>query len=330
MGRVNRSRRSAFTLVELLVVIAIIGVLVALLLPAVQAAREAARRAQCTNNLKQFGVASANFESTFQKLPPSRLSCQVGSWAVAIWPYVEQQGLADAWDDTLSYYRQAAQNRERQVPFYYCPSRRQAQPDSLSIDGDNGNGSTKQMRGALGDYACSAGNGDAWDYPSEANGAFAADLGADALNPSGGNVCEGGEPTQKRVGQFRYSVSSRHVEDGMSNTFLIGEKHVPALVTTAQGLLVEGFGREASHDTAMYNPDNLERFCRFAGSQPLALGPNDATPADQNLMFGSNHPGIVQFAMCDGSVRPVQTAASTSVLGRLAHRADGEPIPAGF
>ena len=79
-----------FTLVELLVVIAIIGILVALLLPAVQAAREAARRIQCTNHLKQIGLAIHNFHDAHKKLPPSRMPCNHGTWASEIWPYLEQ------------------------------------------------------------------------------------------------------------------------------------------------------------------------------------------------------------------------------------------------
>src|SRR5437868_9833446 len=82
--------RSAFTLIELLVVIAIIAVLVSLLLPAVQQAREAARRSQCSNNLKQLGLAIHNFENSQQTLPSSRLGPQHGTWFIQILPYVEQ------------------------------------------------------------------------------------------------------------------------------------------------------------------------------------------------------------------------------------------------
>src|SRR5438552_18140643 len=106
------TRRNGFTLVELLVVIAIIGVLVALLLPAVQAAREAARRSQCSNNLKQIGLGFANYESTYQRLPPAShipwypsgknqndfldLTQPFGpNWAVLLLPYIAQQAMSD-------------------------------------------------------------------------------------------------------------------------------------------------------------------------------------------------------------------------------------------
>src|SRR5262249_22585489 len=90
----NRSFRG-FTLVELLVVIAIIGILVALLLPAVQSARESARRAQCINNLKQVGVAFQNYHDTYKQLPVGAYSCCWGTWQMAILPFIEEKQLAD-------------------------------------------------------------------------------------------------------------------------------------------------------------------------------------------------------------------------------------------
>src|SRR5262245_3571038 len=93
----NHRQPPGFTLVELLVVIAIIGILIALLLPAVQAAREAARRGQCTNNLKQMGVAIHNFHSARGALPRSRMMCHFGTWASELWPFVEETALVEQW-----------------------------------------------------------------------------------------------------------------------------------------------------------------------------------------------------------------------------------------
>src|SRR5437016_5002372 len=95
----SRHIRHAFTLVELLVVIAIIGVLVALLLPAVQTAREASRRSQCANNIKQIGLGVANYESTYRAMPPGNYHSVFGSWLVWILPYVEQQALRDRYSN---------------------------------------------------------------------------------------------------------------------------------------------------------------------------------------------------------------------------------------
>src|SRR5688572_30720375 len=124
-----RARR-AFTLVELLVVIAIIGILIALLLPAVQAARESARRTQCANNLKQIGVAVHNYHDANRALPPVRIAGGTG-WAtffVLILPYMEQQGLYEMWDLELNYAEQPRREAvwQAHINSYYCPSRRQA------------------------------------------------------------------------------------------------------------------------------------------------------------------------------------------------------------
>jgi prepilin-type N-terminal cleavage/methylation domain-containing protein len=120
----------AFTLVELLVVIAIIGVLVALLLPAVQAARAAARRTECTNNLRQWGLAMQNYESALGKLPYGTISDggtginkqDRKTFVVALWPYMEQTNVNDLYDDSFPFYHienEAA--RLVQVPLYSCP-----------------------------------------------------------------------------------------------------------------------------------------------------------------------------------------------------------------
>lgn len=123
--------RAAFTLVELLVVIAIIGILVALLLPAIQSAREAARRMGCQNTLKQWGLAMQNFHSAQNTLPEGNRSNPRRVWVVYTWPYVEEQGMSIQFDETKHFYEppNTVTNTTNGIyaktsPLYYCPSDR--------------------------------------------------------------------------------------------------------------------------------------------------------------------------------------------------------------
>ncbi len=125
--------RSAFTLVELLVVVAIMGILMALLLPAVQGAREAARRMTCVSNLKQLGVAAINYQSQHNKLPPSGIvggppdefdprSGNMFSWVVLLLPFMEQQPLFDRFDRSISVLEQPDDPQAAPIPIMLCPS----------------------------------------------------------------------------------------------------------------------------------------------------------------------------------------------------------------
>ncbi len=121
------NRRNGFTLVELLVVIAIIGILVGLLLPAVQAAREAARRMQCSNNLKQCGLALLNYESAYKVLPPSRIALSnpnfEQSWQKMILPFIEQTSLFNQYNHNVSWWNQVnTPSTSVMISSYMCPS----------------------------------------------------------------------------------------------------------------------------------------------------------------------------------------------------------------
>src|SRR5437660_1179678 len=129
------SPRRGFTLVELLVVIAIIGVLVALLLPAVQSAREAARRMQCTNHVRQWALGMHNYHDVMRVLPSATKNNPRGVWVYVLWPYVEQTALAAMYDYNTHFYlppntigggNAATANLNgptgKTMPLYYCPS----------------------------------------------------------------------------------------------------------------------------------------------------------------------------------------------------------------
>lgn len=304
----DRGKGKAFTLVELLVVIAIIGILIALLLPAVQAAREAARRMQCSNNLKQFGLAVQNFHDAKKAIPPSRLSCHHGTWYSELWPFLEQAGIESAWDPVVCYYFQPIDNIQHQVPFFYCPSRR---GPMLSKTGDNRK-SVSHRPGALGDYAGVVGDGRFWDWPYPSpNGSF-----LHATTPDGivDGSCGGTDPNRLYPGG-KYMLKFRDITDGLSKTIFIGEKHVPS----------QYFGEGARGDGSIYNPDNLINVGRWAGpGSSLARSPDDILKSSE--IFGSHHPGVCQFVFGDGHVTGLSTSIDSEVLGNLAVRNDGNVL----
>ncbi len=170
MMRWRKPKRGGFTLIELLVVIAIISILVGFLLPAVQQVREAANRTQCANNLKQIGLAMLHFANDKNDtLPASRLEIGGATWAVLIWPYLEQHRLYDQWNLKLPYFEQNQQTRKAALAIYFCPSRRYAgTPPTESLAGDEtilSDGTLgPNYPGALGDYAANIGTSGADGY----------------------------------------------------------------------------------------------------------------------------------------------------------------------
>jgi len=300
-----------FTLVELLVVIAIIGLLVALLLPAVQSVREAARRIQCKNNLKQIGLAVLIFHDARKAFPRSRTVCHQGTWAQELWPYLEEAAAAANWDREKSYHMQPLENPQTQVAAYYCPSRRS--PPQLSQPGQDVRLGVERV-GALSDYAACVGDGvnggEYWDYFNHgANGVF---VGHDDIHFG----CGGSDPDLLFRGE-RYYVKMSSITDGTSNTLLIGEKHVPP---RGFGYFVAP-GGEAMYDSSIYNGDGMPVFGRFAGP---GFGIARHVRMRVRIDFGSAHPGMCQFVFVDGSVRVLTVAMDERVLGYLAVRDDGQ------
>jgi prepilin-type N-terminal cleavage/methylation domain-containing protein/prepilin-type processing-associated H-X9-DG protein len=290
-----RGRRPAFSLVELLVVISVIGLLVGLLLPAVQKVREAANRMSCQNNLKQICLALHNYHHTYGALPPSRLSDMHPTWAVLILPFLEQDNLYRQWVIEGTYYQQTDVARRTPVKTYYCPSRRTpATEPRVSIAGDQDDDTMLPLLGpmtpgALGDYAGNVGTDgcDGFDCDGPPNGVF-------------------------RMYGLYPPVTFATVTDGLSNTFFMGEKHVPR----------DWFGI-GWIDCSFYNGDYWTCSCRGAGPNlPLA-----STLKEVAFLFGSYHPGACQFAFGDGSVRTLSVRVNGTTLGLLANPADGQVIP---
>ncbi len=302
-------KRTAFTLIELLVVIAIIAVLVSLLLPAVQQAREAARRSQCSNNLKQIGLAIHNFENAQQTLPSSRLGPQHATWFVQILPYVEQASLYNLWNLSNTYYVQTPQAQMAQVPVFYCPSRRSDMLSTQFEISSTGIPDSQQYPGALGDYA---GNG----------GQFAGAIVDDPL--CNGVMCQANsQVTNSQIVSTQSRTKLRDVTDGTSQTFLVGEKHVP--------LSMFGQSGPTWGDGSIYNGDFPRNFSRIAGQPKFNLGTG---PTDLNgpwhCKFGSYHAGVCQFLFTDGHIVALSTSIDLNVLNRLAVRNDGIPVGGDF
>ena len=208
------SNRFAFTLVELLVVVTLIALLIALLLPAVQAARETARQMQCSNHLKQMGLAIHQFHDLFGSLPPCYLSGRGHTtWAGLILPYIEQQTLYDAAKigEGASIYSLASSIYRTQVPIYYCPSRRT--PPQLSTN-DVTRWGVGPTYGAMCDYAINMGDGIGGYWWNTNRG-----ITAMAQNAT----FTGSDPTWTCT-NWKCVRSFADVSDGLSNTLLVGEK----------------------------------------------------------------------------------------------------------
>ena len=291
----RRNLKGGFTLVELLVVIAIIGVLVALLLPAVQQAREASRRTQCSNNLKQMGLAVHSFHDAYNYIPYTRLDVRE-TWAVLLWPYLEQQSLFTKWEMNKQYYDQVPEVREATLKVYVCPTRRS--PPKKTIDGDvHQDGTRAHTPGGVGDYTSCAGT------PAGTNdyyegGTFSSVLYTEQTAANGVFWYKGPKP-------LRFPS----VTDGISNTLFIGEKHI----------YVKNLNREGS----IYNGDHGNSFKKAGVGAALVRNIN-ATSGN----FGSWHPGVCQFLLGDGSVRILRNEINLTTLGYLAHRFDGQAVNA--
>ncbi|MDO4569875.1 MAG: DUF1559 domain-containing protein [Planctomycetia bacterium] len=328
------SRHAGFTLVELLVVIAIIGMLVGLLLPAVQQAREAARQTQCNNNLKNMSIAAQSHEAEMGFLPSGGwyyqfygdadcgLGCsQPGAWTYSILPFVEQEALymkcADGDKENISATQKSncLTVAQTPLPLFNCPSRRTAKNYTISTSVQNCNGLST---GAKSDYA---GN---WGSSSE--------------NPRTevGTENTGWTTMRDKVKSYSWTQSdatgsvfyaselpTSAIEDGASNTFFVGEKYLdPNIYETSSS--TDDNGLYAGHDY-----DNQRSAGTLSNNSTSRLPMADRPGFEpSSYRFGSAHASGVGMAMCDGSVKRISYSINNITWMCLAARNDGRPVTA--
>ena len=310
----NDRRISArgFTLIELLVVIAIIAVLIALLLPAVQSAREAARRAQCTNNLKQMGLAVHNYISSNETLPMGAfymypLTCnrwkQAQSFLIALLPYLEQGQATNAYNYNLHPYQ--ADNSTIQgmgLSMLWCPSDGEVSEPVVAAEPRNFLGSCSGVPGGAvpvpwklyhTSYAANAGM-----FPDYPLGPAGVDPNYAALTAQANGVM-----------YFGSSVRLSGITDGTSNTLLIGERAFSKIRPQEAKSVWFLWFSSAFSDTMFFTFFPINPYTRLsptAQDQGVPGGGNAYTAAASSL-----HPGGANFAMADGSVRFLKDSIST-------------------
>ena len=307
-----------FTLVELLVVITIIGILIALLLPAVQAAREAARRLQCSNNMKQIGLALHNYHSVHDVFPQGNFAKTVGvcpgqsggdasledraNWMIFILPYLELKALHEAYDfDVANEDPANRQVRQTSVACYLCPS--DVDPTTLVVPA-YGPASTQDVPYMPGSYRGVSGR---------SHGTLFLDSGQDATYTAAdrgplhvaGILGYGGE-------------SIRDIRDGTSNTLLAGESTTSTSLSyrTLWAYSFSFYSLSAATPQSRTVLGDYDECVRIGGK-----GHGD--PCKRG--WGSFHPGGMNFLLCDGSSRFFPTTIDMELFADLATIDGGEP-----
>jgi prepilin-type N-terminal cleavage/methylation domain-containing protein len=349
----NKRCVRGFTLIELLVVIGILGVLVSLLLPAVQAGREASRQVDCLNRVRQLALATHLHHDALNCFPAARYQPRPGdsaeyqcgnespTWLTLVMPYIEQVGLGEQWDMSKRWHEHDETLRNTVPDIFLCPTRRAgtspigeinlAYTRSIEIV------STKPGRPRRLPCGCSVPGppivttttgtetafnritGALCDYAGNHGDLEPGATGAATDFYFGGNgtgvIVSVRAKCQNGVPTAAYDrVRMASVSDGNSNTFLFGEKHINANMLAT-----------FPDDSPAYDGDHLPASCRIAGpGLRLAHGPSDLL-ADM-FSFGSWHPAGAHFALVDGSTRLFNPSTDTKVLGALANRHDARVV----
>jgi prepilin-type N-terminal cleavage/methylation domain-containing protein/prepilin-type processing-associated H-X9-DG protein len=287
----RRGSLRGFTLVELLVVIAIIGILVGLLLPAVQSAREAARRMQCSNNLKQIGLGLLNYESSTKRLPPGGIESNFISGFASILPYLEQGNIYQQYDFALYYthpYNVAVSKQK--IATYLCPSTNI--PRDVPANATTSSGAAIEV-GSAATYLLNEGTN---QYMAECDGAFPA-------------IYTTYRNRFLKIGDFT---------DGTSNTIAVGETTYDFPQYRWSASIPAPLGGTVRWGTARW----------IVGYPRVGMGstlfPLNATRVSITGGYTSQHPGGANFSFIDGSVRFVSNSVDAIALNAVSTRAKGE------
>lgn len=344
-ARAQQSIRRAFTLIELLVVIAIIAVLIALLLPAVQQAREAARKSQCINNLKQIGIAMQNHHDTYQKFPSGGWGwnwngdadrgsgwTQPGGWLYSILPFIEAQQIWELGKGGNLAQKQAANvTRLAYVPKgMNCPSRRGGGPwinanITANVYADTGTIATLGRT----DYAGCAGDLYRVEFDAGPGAGAAANLwsNGDVRSFWDPKILPGGTYDKNLCRGIFFTVSEIKVRDilrGTSNVIMVGEKLVDI------GKYFDG--TDPGDNESMYSGMNNDTFrCTFLppindnrNYPSLNIAASGGYPAvngtSWTYFFGSPHSGAANFLYCDGSVRQIAYSTDRELFRAMGNR----------
>jgi prepilin-type N-terminal cleavage/methylation domain-containing protein len=328
-----RHQTKGFTLVELLVVIAIIGVLVALLLPAVQAAREAARRSQCVNNMKQLALGIVNYESAKKKLPVGALSSNQLSWRCYILPFIEEQSVYDLMQkyDTFNDAGVtpatidggtnnegthkggliAATNR---IKTFLCPSveeeNEQNVPQSTWL-GDGRKPYVCHYMGIVGPLGPTPIPGKPY-YRSVST----------AENPPDNG--RGGFSLEGLLGA-NWPIRVKEITDGTSNTFMLGELYHGGRHGWTRGLSLTG-NTKPFDVPGGGNPKTSGATLHISGCKNVRYAINSPIDTNNDMAMQSRHTGGAHFASADGSVRFVAEEIDMSLYLSLCSRAGGETV----
>ncbi|MDG3004399.1 DUF1559 family PulG-like putative transporter [Paludisphaera mucosa] len=315
----RRVRNRGFTLIELLVVIAIIAVLIALLLPAVQSAREAARRIQCTNNLKQIGLAVHNYGDTVGSLPPGASGCCNGTWQAFILPYMEQGALSNSYNFSNPRYVNLANTTVTTsfISAFLCPSNGlQHKPISTALGAD----ATGKI--SAHNYVANFGSTDLNQQDVALDSSFA---GAPFtfIAP----YTNADHPASANKGK---TITIATITDGTTNTMLASEVIIVPLNSELRGMT---WWADATSFTALLAPNSPlpdmmygPAACNATIARPTPCGQSSGAPRLNYLAARSRHSGGVNSAMCDGSVRFMKDSISLPIWRALSTTQGGEIV----